>query len=236
MIYDSKQLRHELKFYLHPHEYASLKIRVNSILQLDRNSVDSDGYHIRSLYFDTMHDDALFEKNFGVMKRKKYRIRIYNKSEQWIKLERKSRFGDYICKEAASLSRAEYERIMKGDVEFLLERNSPLLKQFYYGITVHGLRPKVIVDYVREAYLYRLGDVRVTFDKGLSTVINSLDIFDANAAPVRVFRQPMEILEVKYTEFLPVFVKELLDIRASVRSAISKYVLCREFMKDHHHL
>jgi len=236
MQFEGKKLRHELKYYLHPYEYEALRVRVNSSLSLDRNSVDSSGYHIRSLYFDTAEDTALFEKNYGVMNRKKYRIRIYNRSDRWIKLERKSKMGEYICKESASLSRAEYDSIIRGDLEFLLKRNDPLLTQFYYGITVHGLRPKVIVDYVREAYLYSLGDVRVTFDKGLSTVLNTLDIFDNEAAPIRIFRQPQEILEIKYNDYLPIFVKELLDLRTSVRSAISKYVICREFMMEHGHL
>lgn len=236
MEFAGKKLRNELKYFLHPFEYASMRIRMNTLMQKDRNSVTDEGYHIRSLYFDNMHDDALFEKNFGILSRKKYRIRIYNKTDDSIKLERKSKYGDYVCKESATLSRKEYENIMNGNVEFLLKRNEPLLNQFYYGFTVHGLRPKVIVDYTREAYLYPLGDVRVTFDKGLATVINTLDIFDSHAAAVHVFREPREVIEVKFTEFLPSFIREQLDFKSSLRTAISKYVICREFMIDHHHM
>ncbi len=235
MEYEGKKLRNELKYYLHPFECSSLRVRMGHLLQRDRHSVTADGYHIRSLYFDDFHDNALFEKNFGIMKRKKYRIRIYNKTDQSIKLERKSKYGEYISKESAFLSRREYEQIITGDAQFLLEHREPLLHQFYYGITVHGLRPKVIVDYTREAYTWPLGDVRVTFDKGLATVINSLNIFDIHAVPVCVFRKPMEIMEVKYTEFLPVFIREVLDFNCSIRKAISKYVICREFLKNHYH-
>ncbi len=236
MQYESKKLRNELKFFLHPFERYSLRVRISHLLQKDRNSISADGYHIRSLYFDDFHDNALFEKNYGIMTRKKYRIRIYNKTDQSIKLERKSKYGEYICKESVSIARREYDQIIAGDVRFLLERQEPLLKQFYYGITVHGLRPKVIVDYTREAYTWPMGDVRVTFDKGLATVINTMNIFDAHAVPVNVFREPMEVLEIKYTEFLPVFIKELLDLKCSLQSAVSKYVICREFMKIHHHI
>lgn len=236
MHYEGKKLRHEVKHYLHPFDQLSLRVRMNSLLHRDRNSVTEEGYHIRSLYFDDLQDNALFEKNYGIMKRKKYRIRIYNKSDHAIKLERKSKFGDMICKESASLSREEYDQIMAGEAECLLQRSEPLLQQFYYGITVHGLSPKVIVDYTREAYIHPMGDVRVTFDKGLAAVINTQDIFDSHAVPMRVFREPREILEVKYTGFLPAFVRELLDFRGSIRTAISKYVLCRHFMKEHQHL
>ncbi|MBP1154260.1 MULTISPECIES: polyphosphate polymerase domain-containing protein [unclassified Paenibacillus] len=236
MQYEGKKLRYELKHYLHPFDHQSLRVRLNTLLHRDRNSVSEEGYHIRSLYFDDLNNNALYEKNYGIMKRKKYRIRIYNQSDHAIKLERKSKFGDMICKESASLSREEYDQIMAGDVVFLLKRKEPLLHQFYYGIKVHGLSPKVIVDYTREAYIYPLGDVRVTFDKGLAAVINTQDIFNSHAVPMYVFREPREILEVKYTGFLPSFIRELLDFHGSLRTAISKYVLCRHFMKEHQHL
>lgn len=235
MQYVGKSWRNELKYYLHPHQYLILRTRVRALLQQDKHSITGDGYQIRSLYFDTINNDALFEKNYGVHTRKKYRIRIYNGQDRIIKLERKNKMGEFINKESASLSRQEYNQIMAGDWKFLLERQDPLLKQFYYGVTVHGLKPKVIVDYTREAYTYPLGDVRITFDKGLATVINTLNIFDTHAVPVYVFREPREILEIKYTQLLPVFIKELLDFQSSLRSSVSKYVLCREFMKNHHH-
>lgn len=230
-----KKWRNELKYYIHPFEYHSLRTRCNTLLQKDRHSLSDEGYHIRSLYFDNIHDGALFDKDYGLLQRKKYRIRIYNKQDQTIKLERKNRIGDNICKESASLSRSEYDRIMQGDLQFLLKREEPLLQQFYYGVAVHGLRPSVIVDYTREAYIYPMGDVRITFDKGLSTVINSKDIFAVHAVPVGIFREPREIIEIKFTEFLPTFVRDLLDFQSSLRTAISKYVICRAFMKYHHH-
>lgn len=235
MRHYNKKLRHELKYYIHPFDYHSLRSRMKPLLEKDKHSVREAGYHIRSLYFDDMHDTALFEKNYGVFQRKKYRIRIYNKRDHLIRLERKSKWNEYICKESASLTREEYESIMAGDVEFLLKREEPLLHQFYYGMTVHHLRPKVIVDYTREAYIYRMGDVRVTFDKGLAAVFNTLDIFDPHAVPIEVFRERKEILELKFTEFLPSFISELLDFSGSPRLAVSKYVICREFMKEHHH-
>jgi hypothetical protein len=236
MQYEGKKLRHELKYYLHPFDHSSMRLRMKALLQKDRNSVSDEGYHIRSLYFDDIHNNALFEKNYGIMKRKKYRIRIYNKSDHAIKLERKLKFGEMICKETAALSKGEYDQIMAGDIGFLLKRKEPLLQQFYYGMTVHGLRPKVIVDYTREAYIFPMGDVRVTFDKSLAAVINTHNIFDAHAVPVHVFREQREILEVKYTQFLPHFIRELLDFHGSLRTAISKYVLCRHLLKECQHM
>lgn len=233
MQYLGKKLRHELKYYIHYHEYHSLRQRLRILMTQDRNSISNEGYHIRSLYFDDAHDTALFEKNYGIFKRKKYRIRIYNRSDSVIKLERKNKFGEFINKESASLNRKEYEQIAKGDVEFLQESKQALPQQFYQGVLNHVLQPRVIVDYTREAYVLETGDVRVTFDKELSFVKNSIDIFDPTIVEVRAIQRPMLIMEVKYNEFLPQMVREVLQLSGHERSAISKYVICRERRLGH---
>jgi hypothetical protein len=40
------------------------------------------------------------------------------------------------------------------------------------------LKPKTIVDYTREAYVYPVGNVRITFDKSIRTGIYSKNLFD----------------------------------------------------------
>ncbi len=65
-------------------------------------------------------NSAYEEKEAGVLLRKKYRIRIYDNSDRIIKLERKKKYGSWIYKEDAALTRAEFEKILAGDYEFLL--------------------------------------------------------------------------------------------------------------------
>lgn len=228
MQHRNKKMRHELKYYIHPYDYAGLRIRLQSALQLDKHSVNEDGYHIRSLYFDDAYDSALYQKNYGVQNRNKYRIRIYNKSDAVINLERKSKFGDYICKESASMTRNEYERIVVGDIDFLQHCEVPLVRDFYFQMKHHDMRPKVVVDYIREAYTLNIQDARITFDKALMANVQSLDIFNMNLATVHAIKDPMIIMEVKYNDFMPQFVKDTLRLFSHHRSAISKYVICRE--------
>ncbi|MED1784509.1 polyphosphate polymerase domain-containing protein [Brevibacillus fortis] len=232
----NKRLRHELKYYLRLSEYEPLRKKLQLITTLDHHSVDDEGYHIRSLYFDDIHDTALQVKNYGVFQRKKYRIRVYNKSDAVIKMERKSKFGGYICKEGASITRHEYERILAGEVEFLQETENSLLRDFYLSCKNHLFRPRVITDYVREAYLMREGNVRITFDKRLKANVNSLDIFDKDIMMVNAIHQPMMIMEVKYDQFLPFSIRHLLQKLSNQRSAISKYVICREETKKYYNL
>ncbi|MEF3303222.1 polyphosphate polymerase domain-containing protein [Paenibacillus sp. GYB003] len=228
-----RKLRHELKYYIHPHEYLQLRQRVSTMLKLDGNSEDKDGYSIRSLYFDGPHEHSLYDKINGIFSRQKYRIRIYNGSDKVIKLERKSKYGDYICKEAASLSREQYERLLVGDGSVLKDATVPLLKDFYFAVEQRGFRPAVIVDYTREAYVYEHGDVRVTFDKRLAAGINTHDMFDPRLALVEVLDSGRTIMEIKFNEYLPEAVRLLMQPQKHARSAISKYVICREIGMRH---
>ncbi|QHE53632.1 polyphosphate polymerase domain-containing protein [Pontibacillus sp. HMF3514] len=226
-----KKFRHELKFYINQFEYEILRKKVGAVLSLDAHSNDNSGYLIRSLYFDNMHDNDLYEKNYGILRRKKYRIRVYNCSDQVIKLERKNRVGEYIMKESASLSREEYEKIMSWDYSFLNQRDEKVMKDFYFLLRNEHLSPRLIVDYMREAYVGKESDVRITFDKGLSTCSGNVEpnyLFNPHLATVEALSFPTLIMEVKYNEYLPTIIRHLLQLDRHHRSAISKYVICRE--------
>lgn len=227
MRYDNKPLRHEIKYYINYREYIGLRQRLSVIMQTDKYSDKNGSYHIRSLYFDDVFDSALYEKNYGIFRRQKFRIRIYNKSSSVIKLERKRKYDKYICKESASLTRNEYNKILAGDVDFLVASNNEVKTDFLVKTKTKLLKPKVIVDYVREAYTLRNLNVRVTFDKHLMTGINSVDVFENSLVTANIFDLPVIIMEVKFNEFLPLNIRSLLQISSGENAAISKYVLCR---------
>lgn len=228
MQYKDRVLRHELKYYINYYEFISLRTRLRQIIPMDKYSVSEDGYHIRSLYFDNSLDRALHEKNWGVRRRDKYRIRIYNHSDQRIKLERKSKFGQYISKDSLNLSREDYKKIMNGHLKFLKSKNNKLAQDFYYKYTSEKMEPKIIVDYLREAYDYEFGGVRITFDKHLMAGVNTFDIFEPKLVTVHALPSKIMILEVKYNQFIPTHIRNMLQLDSHHRSAISKYVICRE--------
>ncbi len=226
-----KKLRHELKFYINLSEYEILRDKLKFILKKDHFSVDENGYHIRSLYFDNVLDNDLYEKSYGIFKRKKFRIRIYNKSDNVIKLEKKNRYGEMINKESLTITKDEYEKILSWDYDFLLEKENPLARDYYLFLRSEHMSPKIIVDYIREAYIGDIEDVRVTFDKCLSAGLNSIDLFDQNMVTTEVLTFPIMIMEVKFNSYLPDYIRDILQIDSHHRSAISKYVICREFNK-----
>lgn len=229
----NKKFRNEFKYYLNIYDYLSLKQKLTQLLTLDKNSISEEGYGIRSLYFDGVTNHALYDKNDGIFGREKYRIRIYNGSDTKISLERKSKYGDYVNKEAAPISKLEYESILQGEYNVLSTREESLIKDFYAALQFRHFQPVVIVDYIREAYVYGPGNVRVTFDKKLAAAVNTLDVFDSTMLLEEVLNPQQMIMEVKFDEFLPDVIRQLLQPEKFVRSAISKYVLCREIKIKH---
>ena len=222
--------RHELKYYINYRDYVLLRSMLRSLMSVDAYAGGDGAYHIRSLYFDDVYDSALAEKIAGSDMRSKYRIRVYNFSDDVIKFEEKIKRGEFIAKKSILLSRDEYERIIAGDYDFLRGRDEPFAQELYLQFKQNMLRPRVLVDYVREAYVAPIENVRITFDKNLRGGLVLADIFDPDAPTMPMYDSGMMVLEVKFNRYLPETIKSVLNtVNAAQRSAISKYVICRKF-------
>ena len=87
------------------------------------------------------------------------------------------------------------------------------------------LRPKTIVDYTREPYVYPAGNVRVTLDYDIRTGLRCPDFLSpgitipAGDAPI--------ILEVKWDAFLPSVIRDAIQLEGRHTSSFSKYAQCR---------
>ncbi|MCR5419402.1 MAG: polyphosphate polymerase domain-containing protein [Lachnospiraceae bacterium] len=219
--------RNEWKYLTSHSEADLLKDRLLNFLVPDKHA-GRQGYSIRSLYFDDYNNSAYSQKLMGVYSRKKWRIRIYNYSDAKIALERKLKRGNYIYKESADISRDEYEKIIKGEYTFLLAREENLCKEFYIECVCNVLRPKVIVDYERFPLVMDEGTVRITFDSYVSAALGGFDIFDENLPKLSAIDEGCEVLEVKYTEFIPDLIREILPLKEQEFIAFSKYVVCYE--------
>ena len=221
--------RHELKYFISAAELANLRAKLRLSLKLDRHCPGGRPYPIRSLYFDDIDDTAFFDKLDGVQNRDKYRIRIYNYSDATIFLERKRKMGDLIQKSSVPITRRLCDQIVSGDPRGLYRSENPLLRDMFVQMRTKLLHPVVLVDYEREAYVYPVEDVRITFDLRLRSGTSCLDLFDRHAPLICPHDRNVEILEVKFNNYLPEHIRSLLRGTRAERSAISKYVLCRRF-------
>ncbi|WP_330381821.1 polyphosphate polymerase domain-containing protein [Defluviitalea phaphyphila] len=223
------KLRHELKYYINKADYLIIKNRIKHVASQDKNADKNGEYMIRSLYFDNYKDKALIEKLTGVNKRSKFRIRFYNNDASFIKLEKKSKINGLCHKVSAPITKEQCEKILKGDIDFLKESEHMLFKELYVKMKTEVLRPKTIVDYIREAYVFEVGNVRITFDKSIKTGITSTDMFDNNLPTIESLDNRYIILEVKFDEFLPEIISDVIQTNERRNSSISKYVLCRAY-------
>jgi len=221
--------RHELKFNITYADYLILRPRLRSIMQLDPHTDEKGLYQIHSIYFDNYQDKALREKVDGVQKREKYRIRWYNTSKDIITLEKKMKVNSLCMKFGTKITEEQLNLILMKDYHWMLESNDELIKEFYYRLFSQRLTPTVLVSYVREPYIYKYGNVRITFDSCIRTsLVHHNWNYDSPFIPVTDQPQQM-ILEVKFDEYLPSVIAQILQLGNLRQIAFSKYGACRKF-------
>lgn len=231
MMKQKKQaFRHELKYEINYAEYLSLRSKLRAIMPQDRN-VRADGtYQIRSIYFDNFEDKALREKIDGINMREKFRIRYYNDDLSYISLEKKVKTNHLGQKYSARLTQEEYKKILNGDVNWMFSHENFLIRELYAKWNYQLMRPRVVVSYVREPYIFRAGNVRICFDFDIRSslfrkVFDGDDITDISAME----ETGQIILEVKYDAYLPEVIACLVQTEDSRVQAFSKYGACRKF-------
>ena len=175
------------------------------------------------MYFDNLQDKALLEKLNGVNMREKFRVRYYNGDTSFILLEKKSKMNGLCHKEQTQLSAAETQAISDCNMDRLRESAKPLVQELYLKIQTQGLQPKTIVDYTREAFVYAPGNVRVTLDYNIRT---GTDFLKKTCVTIPAGNAPV-ILEVKWDEFLPSVIRDIVQLNGRHSSAFSKYAACR---------
>ena len=171
--------RHEWKIELSPLDLLILRQRLRRVLQPDAHAVDGR-YLIRSLYFDTPEDRALREKLDGVSRREKFRIRYYNGDVSCIHLEKKSKIAGLGRKDMAVLQPWQAQAIVDSRLSWMAESGMPLVTELYGKMCAERLRPKTIVDYTREPFVYAPGNVRVTLDYNIRTGLSCTDFLNVS--------------------------------------------------------
>lgn len=223
--------RNELKYYISNLEYQVMVKKLVHVLKADGFSTPGKGYFIRSLYFDSFDDECLYEKQSGDMFRAKYRMRIYDTKSESVKFEIKNKANNQIFKETATITKESAYKIIDGDYGELLTYNNPILNKIFKKFTEKQYKPKVIIDYTRDAFMFDFFNLRITFDKDLHSCNTDFDIFSDNLHTIPVILEGKQIMEIKYETVLPEYIHRTLQLDACERMAISKYTLGRRFFK-----
>ncbi|MBQ9648487.1 MAG: polyphosphate polymerase domain-containing protein [Oscillospiraceae bacterium] len=220
-----RKFRHEWKIEITPSDRIAIRQRMMAVAKPDKHAVGGK-YLIRSLYFDNAADKALREKIDGVNMREKFRIRYYNGDKSVIHLEKKSKINGLCNKLSAPLTAGEAQSIVDGRIEWMAADERGLVRELYAKMRSQGLRPRTIVDYDREPFVFGPGNVRVTLDYNIRTGLNCTDFLDVNCATVPAGDAPI-ILEVKWDEYLPDIIRDAVQLPGRRANAFSKYAQCR---------
>lgn len=221
------QFRHEVKHEITNLDMLVLRRRLSAVMQPDCHAVNGV-YHIRSIYFDSFDDKALREKLDGVMIREKYRIRFYNHDPSTLHLERKFKCVGVGYKQSAPLTPEQALALVRGDSDWLSTSEDPVLAGFYQRMMHEGLRAKVVVDYIREPFVFTPGNVRVTLDSEIRTGGQCTDFLNPNCITVPIKDSPC-IMEVKWDAFFPDIIRDAIQLGYRRSSAFSKYAASRMY-------
>lgn len=222
--------RHELKYRIGYAQYIELRNRLRTLMRSDIHTGADGKYLIRSIYFDNYMDKALREKADGVPIREKFRIRYYNDDLSYLTLEKKIKDNNLCMKVDVQIREEECRELLAEKVDWMREHPSPLVRELYAKMHYQMLRPRVLVSYMREPYIYRAGNVRVTFDSDIRTTLFHRDFLEGKVTDIDTAEEPRDmILEVKYDAFLPEMIRSLVQINTLRQTAFSKYEACRRF-------
>lgn len=221
--------RHELKYIISTADAKLLKLRLPHFMERDPHAGPSGCYTIRSLYFDDLAHSAFYEKVDGINIRSKYRIRMYNYRTDVFKLEKKEKLGNLTRKTAQTLTLRQAADLQRLRLRRETDRED-LLAEVEMKIRSGSLRPMVLVDYDRTPFVCRSGNTRITLDENLRTKPYQADLTASPGAMIPVLEKGQVILEVKFDDFLPGYLADILRDIPKAPQAISKFALCMNLM------
>ncbi|MEK7507176.1 MAG: polyphosphate polymerase domain-containing protein [Patescibacteria group bacterium] len=226
----SKTYRFEFKYELNPKQAYFIEKDIKRFgMKPDLNIISGDGeYFVTSLYYDSYDLSDYQDKAGGFLKRKKFRVRIYEPhldKSSFVWVEIKNRFGSQNLKTRIKLSRLEFDQFLKNGARTLLLKkwdNGELAKknEILWNFIKSSVKPKVLVRYKRKAFVDDLENIRITFDSDLETC-KKLD-FNYTAWMVPVSPRKL-VVEVKYDYIMPYWFRALVEKYDLKADTYSKY-------------
>lgn len=219
-------MRREMKYPISYFDYVELSQRLYNILKEDKNN-GQGGYLVRSLYFDSHSNSDFYEKLVGVEDRKKIRLRIYRHDEPRVKLEIKRKYGDSQIKRTISISREDAQGLIDQDYDVLLKYDSDVARTIYNIMKVNRLRPVVLIEYRRKAFIHPMNEIRLTLDTEIRSNEFNFDFFAKDPVLVPTEDYFTGILEVKFNGFIFKWITDILKDFNLDRQSYSKYMVSR---------
>lgn len=225
----STRWRHEYKYDITASQEGILLVKAIGLMQRDPHVREDGSYLIRSLYLDDLDRTCLNDNLAGADPRSKFRIRYYNDDTSRIRLEKKIKNRSMCRKESCALSEDECRQFLQGTVPTVTPEMAPKKQELLLEVQQRCLLPRVIVTYERIPFICEAGNVRVTFDRKLTSARETEKFLRGDYSERPVLPLGGSILEVKWDEVLPLHIKETLQMANLRQTAFSKYFVCEKF-------
>ena len=212
--------RVEHKYIITPADVATLSQKLRLLLREDVHN-GNNGYMVRSLYFDTPGNKDYYAKEDGLFERHKIRLRIYSLEDKTVKLECKSKKGEYQEKTSIILDRQQADSLIKGDYGVLLDIGTEDALTIYRKMM--GYVPSVVVQYNRRAFFWHANDTRITLDTDICGCETEFDLFSDKLPFTPAVSGNTGILEVKYNGKLEPSIARTLSGYERIQTSFSKY-------------
>ena len=219
--------RKEKKYLLKLQEAKKQEFLVKQIIKADEHN-KSNGYIVRSLYFDTPEEMDYQNKKDGVEIRRKIRLRVYSPNDEYALLEIKQKQGENQLKRSLKVKREDAIELTKGKYTCLLKYQDKFALECYGIMNMYCYKPKTIVQYNRKAYIAKENKIRITVASNLIATESNMNVFEENLKMYPVFEKDYVVLEVKYNGFLLSYIKDILDNVKHSETSVSKYCLARQ--------
>ncbi|MDE7268265.1 MAG: polyphosphate polymerase domain-containing protein [Lachnospiraceae bacterium] len=223
------EYRHEYKYICSQQQLICIKNRIEPYMGLDINAGENGSYTIRSLYFDDYKNTCYYDNLSGVDLREKFRIRIYNADSSYIRLELKQKRHGMTRKLSCPINAGLCRKLARGEIVAMNEMDEPLYRKLFIEQSTRLLKPKIIVEYDRVPYVYRDGNVRVTFDTNIRSSVDIESFFEKRITKRPVMETGYHVLEIKFDEWIPDFIHHAIQMDKLHQTAYSKYCLCRKY-------
>jgi hypothetical protein len=230
-------MRYEFKYFVRNNEVERLRENIMPFVDVDKFAAigDKHQYTVRSIYFDSPKFDFYYEKVEGIKNRKKIRLRGYEKEDgnNIVFFEIKRKYDIPILKYRAPAKFNDALEMFRscninGSVisNKFFPKGNENSQRFFYQMFSKNLRPVVLITYDREAYQSKYDEsVRITFDKNVRSKAYPAicELFEENKLSPVIPGQ--FILEIKFNDHFPVWIKPVIGKFSLLRQSASKYVM-----------
>ena len=218
--------RHELKYPISFEHYASLDNTLKNVLIEDKHN-GLYGYQVRSLYFDSYENTDFYEKLSGLENRKKIRLRTYSPDSPLVKLEIKIKRNTSQEKKSVNILKEDAEELINLNYDVLNKYESEAAAMIYRIMKFNYLRPVVLIEYTRKAFIHPMNNIRLTLDSDIRSSETDFNMFSKDVILTPVEEYFSALLEVKYDKFIFKVLTDLITPHNVNQESYSKYMVSR---------